>query len=98
MTSVTYGMFKLLCKVTFDTYQGALASFVNVLDRNVWIIFCIRKFAASPQLYPISPDWLFIYICSRFFPAFEVAKIHGPHVAYLSNKLSVPFPHIMITM
>jgi hypothetical protein len=32
MTSVTYGMRKSLCKVTFDMYQGALASFLNVLD------------------------------------------------------------------
>jgi hypothetical protein len=32
MTSVTYGTRKSLCKVTFDIYQGALASFLNVLD------------------------------------------------------------------
>jgi hypothetical protein len=32
MTSVTYGMRKSLCKVTFDMYQGALTSFLNVLD------------------------------------------------------------------
>jgi hypothetical protein len=32
MTSVTYGMLKSLCKVTFDKYQGALASFLNDLD------------------------------------------------------------------
>jgi hypothetical protein len=31
MTSVTYGMRKSLCKVTFDMYQGALANFLNVL-------------------------------------------------------------------
>jgi hypothetical protein len=30
MTSVTYGMRKSLCKVMFDMYQGALASFLNV--------------------------------------------------------------------
>jgi hypothetical protein len=29
MTSVTYGMRKSLCKVMFDMYQGALASFLN---------------------------------------------------------------------
>jgi hypothetical protein len=39
MTSVTYGMRKSLCKVTFDMYQGALASFLNVLIWNVWRIF-----------------------------------------------------------
>jgi hypothetical protein len=32
MTSVTYGMRKSLCKVTFDMYQGALASYLNVLQ------------------------------------------------------------------
>jgi hypothetical protein len=32
MTSVTYGMFKSLCKVRFDLYQGALANFFNFLD------------------------------------------------------------------
>jgi hypothetical protein len=32
ITSVTYGMRKSLCKVTFDMYQGALVSFLNVLD------------------------------------------------------------------
>jgi hypothetical protein len=32
MTSVTYGMRKSLCEVTFDMYQGALPSFLNVLD------------------------------------------------------------------
>jgi hypothetical protein len=42
MTSVTYGMPKSLCKVTFDTYQGALASFLNVLDWNVWRIFVLE--------------------------------------------------------
>jgi hypothetical protein len=36
MASVTYGMRKSLCKVAFDMYQGALASFLNVLDWNVW--------------------------------------------------------------
>jgi hypothetical protein len=30
--SVTYGMRKSLCKVTLDMYQGALASFLIVLD------------------------------------------------------------------
>jgi hypothetical protein len=56
MTSATYGLRKSLCKVTFDMYQGALASFLHVLDRNVWRIF-VRGFAASPQLYPVGPDW-----------------------------------------
>jgi hypothetical protein len=42
MTSVTYGMPKLLCKVTFDIYQGELASFLNVLDWNVWRIFVLE--------------------------------------------------------
>jgi hypothetical protein len=32
MTSVTNGMRKSLCKVMFDMYQGALASYLNVLD------------------------------------------------------------------
>jgi hypothetical protein len=45
MTSVTYGMPKSLCKVTFDMYQGALANFLNVLDLNVWRIFVLRVFA-----------------------------------------------------
>jgi hypothetical protein len=34
MTSVTYGMRKSLCKVTFDMYQGAFVSFLNALDWN----------------------------------------------------------------
>jgi hypothetical protein len=38
MTSVTYGMRKSLCKVMFDMYQGALANFLNVLERNVTYI------------------------------------------------------------
>jgi hypothetical protein len=42
MTSVTYGMLKSLFKVTFDMYQGALASFLNVLDCNVWRIFVLE--------------------------------------------------------
>jgi hypothetical protein len=42
MTSVTYGMLKSLCKVTFDMYQGVLASFLNVLDWNVWRIFVLQ--------------------------------------------------------
>jgi hypothetical protein len=42
MTSVTYGRRKSLCKVTFDMYQGALASFVNVLDWNVWRILVLE--------------------------------------------------------
>jgi cellulose synthase/poly-beta-1,6-N-acetylglucosamine synthase-like glycosyltransferase len=40
-TSLTYGMRKSLCKVTFDMYQGALASFLNVLDWDIWIIFVL---------------------------------------------------------
>jgi hypothetical protein len=32
MISVTYGMSKSLCKVTFDMHQGALANFLSVLD------------------------------------------------------------------
>jgi hypothetical protein len=42
MTSVTYDMLKSLCKVTFDMYQGALASFLNVSDWNVWRIFVLE--------------------------------------------------------
>jgi hypothetical protein len=42
MTSVKYGMPKSLCKVTFDMYQGALASFLNVLDWNVWRMFVLE--------------------------------------------------------
>jgi hypothetical protein len=42
MTSVTYGMPKSLCKVTFDMYQGVLASFLNVLDWNVRRIFVLE--------------------------------------------------------
>jgi hypothetical protein len=42
MISVSYGMRKSLCKVTFDMYQGALASFLNVLDWNVWRIFVLE--------------------------------------------------------
>jgi hypothetical protein len=42
MTSVTYGMRKPLRKVTLDMYQGALASFLNVLDWNVWGIFVLE--------------------------------------------------------
>jgi hypothetical protein len=34
MTSVTYGMRKSLCKVTFHVYQGALPSFLSVLDEE----------------------------------------------------------------
>jgi hypothetical protein len=42
MTSVIYGMRKSLFKVTFDMYQGALASFLNVLDWNVFRIFVLE--------------------------------------------------------
>jgi hypothetical protein len=41
-TSVTYGMTKSLCKVTFDMYQGSLPSFLNVSDWNVWRIFVLE--------------------------------------------------------
>jgi hypothetical protein len=44
MTSVTYGMRKSLCKVTFDKYKGALANFLNALDWNVWWIFVLECF------------------------------------------------------
>jgi hypothetical protein len=50
MTSVTYGMRKSLCKVTFDMYQGALASFLNVLDWNVWRIFVLSYVNKKPAL------------------------------------------------
>jgi hypothetical protein len=36
MPSLTYGMLKSLCKVTFNMYQGALASFLNVFNAE-WI-------------------------------------------------------------
>jgi hypothetical protein len=42
MTSVTYGMLRSLCKVAFDTYQGALTSFLSILDWNVWRIFVLE--------------------------------------------------------
>jgi hypothetical protein len=42
MTFVTYGMPKSLCKVTYDMYQDALASFLNVLDWNVWGMFVLE--------------------------------------------------------
>jgi hypothetical protein len=44
MTSVTYGMRKSLCKVTFDMYQGALVSFLNVLNTT------FRKLDLFPSL------------------------------------------------
>jgi hypothetical protein len=37
-TSVPYGMFKSLCKVTFDMCQGALASFLKL-----WFVSFISK-------------------------------------------------------
>jgi hypothetical protein len=54
---VTYGMPKSLYKVTFDMYQGALASFLNVFVLKPLENVCVRGFAASPQLYPVGPDW-----------------------------------------
>jgi hypothetical protein len=42
MTSVTYGMFKSLCKIRFDTYQGISANFLKVLGWNVWRIFVLE--------------------------------------------------------
>ncbi|PNF41058.1 hypothetical protein B7P43_G07663 [Cryptotermes secundus] len=42
MTSVTHGMLRSLCMVAFDTYQGALTSFLSVLDWNVWRIVVLE--------------------------------------------------------
>jgi hypothetical protein len=39
MTSATYGMLTSLCMVPLDMYQGALASFLHVLD---WKL-CLHK-------------------------------------------------------
>jgi hypothetical protein len=49
MTSVTYGLRKSLCKVTFYMYQGALASFLNVFQ------FIINTYSTL-RLYPFSAN------------------------------------------
>jgi hypothetical protein len=45
-----------MCKVTFDMYQGALASFLNVLDKQILnnhlSIFNVFTFAAQILSYP----------------------------------------------
>jgi hypothetical protein len=56
MTSVTYGMLRSLCKVAFDTYQGALTSFLSDFGLERLENFCVGRFAASPQFYSIGPD------------------------------------------
>jgi hypothetical protein len=54
MISVTYGMGKSLCKVMFDMYQGPIANFLNVLDRNVWIIFVLEGYIKSDFLLAVA--------------------------------------------
>jgi hypothetical protein len=69
MTSVTYFMPKSLCKVTFDKYQGALANFLNVLDRNVWRIFVLEGLLHPHSSIP--------YVQTGLIIALYIKKIFG---------------------
>jgi hypothetical protein len=50
MTSVTYGMRKSLCKVTFDMYQGALANFLNVYIIILLHVSVVRPSSGSKYI------------------------------------------------
>jgi hypothetical protein len=55
MTSVAYGM----CKVTFNMYQGALASFLNVERLNANIKLTLHKALIRSVMTYACPTWKF---------------------------------------
>jgi hypothetical protein len=57
MTFVTYGMWRSLCKVWLDMYQGAFAIFLKVLDWNVWSIFVLEGVWKIYELFPSWMEW-----------------------------------------
>jgi hypothetical protein len=77
MNSVTYGMLKSLCEVTFDTYQGALATFLNVLDWNTFEEFLCKKVCCIPTA--LSHRWCIIlritgYLVFVYRPVLQITR------------------------